>query len=182
MDNNKKCLHEGNITYMDLFQQDGTPFYAVKCEDCGEYGTIELNEGDNIFGITKKDILELLELDNKDTKEDKLNTQEKSKANKKITIPISEEDLSSLQNGETFDWTFDGIDVHLKLEDQCDLGNYGFCIDCGENLQEELDIQLCEDCMRDYDVETLWKLHDKGELNALDFNENAKMRKRFYKN
>lgn len=39
---------------------------------------------------------------------------------KKITIPLSESDLYDLQNGRTFDWTFDGIDVHLKLEDETD--------------------------------------------------------------
>lgn len=38
------------------------------------------------------------------------------KRNKKITIPFSENDLQELQAGETFDWTFDGIDVHLRLE------------------------------------------------------------------
>ncbi len=41
--------------------------------------------------------------------------------NKKITIPLSESDLSDLLNGETFDWTFDGVDVHLKLEEDSDL-------------------------------------------------------------
>jgi len=34
-------------------------------------------------------------------------------ANQKIKIPLSEEDLQDLQHGETFDWTFDGVDVHL---------------------------------------------------------------------
>lgn len=116
---NKKCLHEGNIAYMDLFQQDGTPFYAVKCEDCGEYGTIELNEGDNIFGMTKKDILELLGSDNKDTKEDVLGSGIKTK--KKIIIPFSEQDIQDLQSGETFDWTFDGVDVHIRQEVESDI-------------------------------------------------------------
>lgn len=41
--------------------------------------------------------------------------------NKKININFSEEDLQDLINGETFDWTFDGIDVHLyKCEDNDD--------------------------------------------------------------
>ena len=37
---------------------------------------------------------------------------------KQISIPFSEEDLSRLQNGETFDWTFEGVDVHLFLGEE----------------------------------------------------------------
>ena len=32
---------------------------------------------------------------------------------KKISIPFSEEDLEQLKKGETFDWCFDGVKVHL---------------------------------------------------------------------
>lgn len=35
------------------------------------------------------------------------------KENQKISIPLSDNDLEDLQGGETFDWTFDGVDVHL---------------------------------------------------------------------
>lgn len=35
----------------------------------------------------------------------------------KIRIPLTNEDLEDLQQGETFDWTFDGIDVHLVNEE-----------------------------------------------------------------
>lgn len=31
----------------------------------------------------------------------------------KLKIPLSDEDLQQLQNGETFDWCFRGVDVHL---------------------------------------------------------------------
>ena len=31
----------------------------------------------------------------------------------KIRIPFSDEDLEDLQNGKTFDWCFDGVEVHL---------------------------------------------------------------------
>lgn len=37
---------------------------------------------------------------------------------KKIYIPFSEEDLQDLQNGKSFDWTFDGVDVHLYLGEE----------------------------------------------------------------
>lgn len=41
--------------------------------------------------------------------------------NKRIIIPMSEEDCLDIIRGKTFNWTFDGIDVHIKLEDQEDL-------------------------------------------------------------
>ena len=46
------CKHEDRISYIDLLQVDGQPLYTVVCEDCREYGTIELVEGDNHFGMT----------------------------------------------------------------------------------------------------------------------------------
>ena len=52
----KKCLHEDNITYIDLIQVNGTPYYTVHCESCGEYGTIELEEGENTFGMSEEEI------------------------------------------------------------------------------------------------------------------------------
>lgn len=39
--------------------------------------------------------------------------KELSSHKKKISIPLSDNDLQDLQAGETFDWTFDGVDVHL---------------------------------------------------------------------
>jgi len=44
-------------------------------------------------------------------------------ANKKITIPFSQEDLYELLSGNTFDWTFNGVDVHLRLENEEDIEN-----------------------------------------------------------
>jgi hypothetical protein len=43
-----------------------------------------------------------------------------TKLNQKITIPLSEEDLQDLLNGKTFDWTFDKVDCHIKLESEED--------------------------------------------------------------
>jgi hypothetical protein len=53
-----KCEHN-NIAYIDLLQVDGEPLYTVKCRDCKEYGTIELVEGKDNFGLLKEDIQEL---------------------------------------------------------------------------------------------------------------------------
>lgn len=41
--------------------------------------------------------------------------------NKHIVIPLSEADLSDLENGEVFEWTFDDIDVTVRPEEQEDL-------------------------------------------------------------
>ena len=38
--------------------------------------------------------------------------------NQKITIPLSGEDLQELMVGKTFDWCFDGIEVHLIMSEE----------------------------------------------------------------
>ena len=48
------------------------------------------------------------------------NSKFKEVGTQKISIPLSEEDLQQLQNGETFDWTFDEIDVHLSKSEEED--------------------------------------------------------------
>lgn len=88
---------------------------------------------------------------------------------KKINIPFSEEDLQELQNGETFDWTFDGVDCHIymgyddndgqdctkcglpiqmyackKCEDIQEQDNFGVCIVCGGEV--ELDKEYHNNC------------------------------------
>ena len=55
------------------------------------------------------------------------------------------------------------------------------CLECGEFFDLDTDIQLCQECMKKFDVERLWKLHDNNELNALDFNESKKFREKFRK-
>ncbi len=54
--NKNNCPHEDDIFYMDLVQVDGIPYYTVKCMTCGEYGTIQLEEGENIFGMSENEI------------------------------------------------------------------------------------------------------------------------------
>lgn len=53
------CPHEDDVHYIDLLQVDGEPLYTVKCETCGEYGTIALVEDENTFGLTLNDIEEI---------------------------------------------------------------------------------------------------------------------------
>ena len=53
------------------------------------------------------------------------------------------------------------------------------CVECGERFICETDIILCEKCMKLFDTDKLWKLHDKDKINALDFNESKKIREKF---
>ena len=53
------------------------------------------------------------------------------------------------------------------------------CLECGEFFYQERDIQLCDNCVNKFDLCKLWNLHDKGKLDALDFNENKKLREQF---
>ena len=53
------------------------------------------------------------------------------------------------------------------------------CLDCLEKMEIETDIQLCQKCMDNYDTDKLFELHDQNKLDALDFNESAKMREQF---
>jgi len=55
----------------------------------------------------------------------------------------------------------------------------GYCLDCGKKIEFERDIQLCNTCMKNYNMDMLWEMHDRGELDALDFNESSIMRERF---
>ena len=55
------------------------------------------------------------------------------------------------------------------------------CLDCLEEMEIETDIQLCQECMKNYDVDKLWDMHDNNELDALDFNESPQMRQHFRK-
>ena len=55
------------------------------------------------------------------------------------------------------------------------------CLDCDEKMEIETDIQLCQKCMKHYNVDKLWKLHDEGKVDALDFNENYQFKASFLK-
>jgi len=57
--------------------------------------------------------------------------------------------------------------------------NRATCLECGKGFIQERDIQLCDVCVDFFDMEKLWDMHDRNELDALDFNENKSMRERF---
>jgi len=53
------------------------------------------------------------------------------------------------------------------------------CFACLKEMEIENDIQLCQKCMKNYNIDKLWQKHDNNELDALDFNESNKMREDF---
>lgn len=59
--------------------------------------------------------------------------------------------------------------------------NISICLECKKEFYLDKDIWLCDDCINKFDLDKLWKLHDLNKINALDFNENKKIRERFRK-
>jgi len=55
------------------------------------------------------------------------------------------------------------------------------CLECGKRFEQDRDIQLCDKCMKLFDTDKLWDLHDRNIIDALDFNENRKMMENFRK-
>jgi hypothetical protein len=53
------------------------------------------------------------------------------------------------------------------------------CVECGEEFYQDKDLQICDECEKLFDTKKLWKLHDKNELDALDFNESKSFREKF---
>jgi len=66
------------------------------------------------------------------------------------------------------------LKYHLETE-----GDIGYCLECGKEFSIQTDILLCDDCMKLFDTDKLWKLHDENKLCAIDFNESKKMREEF---
>ena len=40
------------------------------------------------------------------------------KAKKSISIPLSQEDIEQLSSGEEFNWSFNGVDVHIFIGEE----------------------------------------------------------------
>lgn len=57
--------------------------------------------------------------------------------------------------------------------------NKANCVNCKKGFYCDTDIILCNKCQVLFNLDKLWKLHDKNKLDALDFNENKKMRDEF---
>jgi hypothetical protein len=56
------------------------------------------------------------------------------------------------------------------------------CLECKKYFIQDRDIQLCDKCMKLFDVKRLWEMHDRNKIDALDFNESEYIREVFRKN
>lgn len=64
---------------------------------------------------------------------------------KSINVPFTESDLQDLQNGESFDWEFNGVRLHLFLTEQN-------CTTCDDEIEagqehEHNDEYYCLNCI-----------------------------------
>jgi predicted amidophosphoribosyltransferase len=83
---------------------------------------------------------------------------------------------------------------HLKLDgrfyicDVCgayfealeiDTDSIASCVECGEEFEQNTDLQICEMCLDEFDTDRLWQDHDNNVIDALDFNESAVIREKY---
>jgi hypothetical protein len=55
------------------------------------------------------------------------------------------------------------------------------CLECKKPFIQERDIQLCDRCVKLFDLDRLWKMHDSNKIDALDFNERKSIREKYRK-
>jgi len=53
------------------------------------------------------------------------------------------------------------------------------CLECKTEFIQERDIQLCDGCVKKFNLDKLWKDHDNNKIDALDFNESSKIREKY---
>ena len=58
-------------------------------------------------------------------------------------------------------------------------GQIAYCLECKKEFHIETDLLVCQDCMKLFDTDEIWRLHDNNKIDALDFNESKKFRERF---
>jgi hypothetical protein len=81
--------------------------------------TLEYDELSD-YGKGLRDLLNLINKSEHFTQSDIIKEEGRLRARKKegLKIPLSEEDLEELRNGEEFHWEFDGVPVHLFSEEE----------------------------------------------------------------
>lgn len=55
------------------------------------------------------------------------------------------------------------------------------CVECNQEFICERDLQICDNCIDEFDTDRLWNDHDNGVIDALDFNEQKTVRERYRK-
>ena len=74
----------------------------------------------------------------------------------KLKIPFSDEDLQDLQNGKTFDWCFEGVDVHLYNSEE-------------DKTDNKDTLYFCAKCQNSFKFEDLNSLEQEELLNNKGF-------------
>jgi transcription initiation factor IIE alpha subunit len=59
--------------------------------------------------------------------------------------------------------------------------NIATCVECGTEFEQDRDLQICDKCVHYFDTDKLWYDHDKGTIDALDFNEDKNIRDSYRK-
>jgi len=59
------------------------------------------------------------------------------------------------------------------------INNVAVCLECGNDFEQERDLQICDDCIDKFDTDELWYDHDTGQINVLDFNESPAIRETY---
>ena len=83
------------------------------------------------------------------------------------------------KDNSLLEYTCRHCETDTSNQDECCEMCRSFCLECNESIDLETDLQLCSKCMELFDTDRLWAMHDNNELDALDFNESAKMREKF---
>ena len=60
-------------------------------------------------------------------------------------------------------------------------GETATCVHCGNEFSQAYDLQLCMECMNEFDLKKLWEDHDSNKINALKLNESKALRNKYLK-
>jgi hypothetical protein len=64
---------------------------------------------------------------------------------------------------------------------EIDLEKIATCVECSTEFEQDRDLQICDSCIDEFDTDKLWYDHDRGAIDALDFNENQSLRDKYRK-
>jgi len=55
------------------------------------------------------------------------------------------------------------------------------CIICDKEFLQDRDLQICDNCIDNYDTDKAWKDHDNNKIDILDLNENETLLNKYKK-
>jgi len=63
--------------------------------------------------------------------------------------------------------------------EEADMEQIAMCVDCNKKFEQHTDLQVCENCMDNFDTDKLWYDHDRGAIDALHFNKSKSLRDKY---